>query len=849
MLDTLVSSPIRRPATPHLAWGLAGLILLGVGYPILRALLPGPVRVAIMIPIGLLLLWLLWKLTAPRSTVQTSRPLGLALMLVSLSLALSSVFGVADPVTIAGTLFDWLQVAVLLFLTLDLIAAGVSPRLFLAALFLTVSAMLLAMLWALGDWFWQWWQLWQPGMAWFPVGWRKPVGNTHPNQIAIILNFGIPLAIAALWLARHTWQRWLLAAWLLFAVIAMFYTSSRGGWLGMATVSAVMLLPLALSSLYQRAWRRLASLIGLSVLYTAVFLALLFANLQHVEAARNLPPRQTTAAPTTPAPVLDRETLSRLSHPTGRQVFWQRAREFFAERPLLGVGPEGYTTRYATVEPDSRFFRSPHAHSIYFSILSEAGLLGIAALLALAGAAGMLWWRGWHTADPLLQRDSDGTLHTPNDGRIVILAGAAVLVAVLAQGSVEVPTIDLIGMALIGATASLGAAGAWHSQPREQPHLPTLPFWQRARAVHPLHLVIGVVAVLAWASAIGIFVQRTRYEQLLSQARQAAQLGDIAAATEIYRTARDRYAWGGAAASEYAAALAWLAYTDPTDRAALDAAIRAQSVAQQRDPTNRATPVNTAALYIAAGQLERAQAILTDFAAADRRWAAPYILLAQIAESQGDAAQAEQHWRQVIGKEPYIAASRACQTSSLCAGLPIPPSEYAALVQARATLAQPQITPDAVEQIMAEAQRWNSIDLWAVAALAAERANLPHIRARALQAAQDLSETQNRQPTQQLAIVQLQDAMQRNDEQAMRRLLERWLLPPDMTLVPHLAQQLVTSTEQELAATLAQAAAQLGDAELQARAQAYLRRLTPHHAWRGSATPRAAQGTISTSSR
>ena len=832
MLDTLTSSPIHRSTTPRLAWGLVGLILLGVGYPILRALLPGPVRVAIMIPLGLLMLWLLWKLTAPRSTVQTSRPLGLALLLVSLSLTLSSVFGVADPVTIAGTLFDWLQVAVLLFLTLDLIAADVPPRLFLAALFLTVSAMLLSMLWALGGWFWQWWLLWQPGMAWLPVGWRKPVSNTHPNQIAIILNFGIPLAIAALWLARHTWQRWLLAAWLLFAVIAMFYTSSRGGWLGMAAVSAVMLLPLALSSLHHRAWRRLASLIGLSMLYAAVFLALLFANLQQVEAARNLPPRQPTAAPTTaaPGPVLDRETVSRLTHTAGRRVFWRRAREFFAERPLLGVGPEGYTTRYATVEPDSRFFRAPHAHSIYFSILSEAGLLGIAALLALTGAAGVIWWRGWRTAEPLLQRDPAGPLHTPSDGRIVILAGVAVLVAVLAQGSVEVPTIDLIGMALIGATASLGAAGAWHTQPRGRLHLPSLPLWQRARDVHPLHLVIGVVAVLAWASAIGIFVQRTRYEQLLSQARQAAQLGDVAAATEIYRVARDRYTWGGAAASEYATALAWLAYTDPTNRAALDAAIHAQGVAQQHDPTNRATPVNTAALHMAAGQLERAQTILTDFAAADRRWAAPYILLAQIAESQGDITQAEQHWRQVIGKEPYIAASRACQTSSLCAPLPLPTSEYAALVQARATLAQPQITPNAVDQIIADAQRWNSIDLWAVAALAAERSNLPQVRARALQAAQDLAETQNRQPTQQLAIVQLQDAMQRNDEQAIRRLLERWLLPPDMTLVPHLAQQLVTSTEQELAATLAQAAAQIGDAELQARAQAYLRRLTPRHA-------------------
>ncbi len=819
MLQTATN---QRELHPQPLWQGAffGVLVVSIGYPLLRAVLPGTVRIATLIPLVLVLLWLVWKLLAPRTTVQT--PLAVPLLVCSSALSLSSLFGVANQVAIVATLFDWLQVGVLLFLCLDLLAAGVRPRLILSALFAVLSFFLMVGVWSLGGWLVQWLALWQSGDPLLLVSWRQPVGGTHPNLAALLTSMGIPLAIAALWLAERAWQRWLWLIWLLCAVLVLVFAASRGGWLSMAAVSAAMVVPLAWSALRQRAWRRLGAIIGLSGLYAAVFIALFLLNLQQIEAARNLAPRDPPSAAQTAAPVLDTQTVSRLADTAGRQVFWQRALEFFKERPLLGVGPDGYTTRYASVEPHSRFFRAPHPHSIYLALLSESGIVGVLAVGGLALTALWVGWRGWRTAAPLLQRTADNRLETPPDGRIVILAGTAVLLAVLVQGLVEVPTIDIVGLALIAVAASLGAAGAWQSQPRSRLHPQSLNWWQRVQQVHPLQLAIALAAVLAWGMAIGIFLLRSDYEQQLSQARLQVQQGDLEAARATYARMLARYPWGSAAASEYATTLAWLAQEDA---ALLPAALAAQERARTADPTNRNTPVNQAALLLTAGRNAEATALLDAYVADDRQWAAPHVLLAQIHAQQGDVAAVTAAWQRALALQPDLAESRACLASTICTALPLPSSEYAALVQARMVLAQPTITTDAVTAIEQQAIRWNSIDLWAVAAQAATRAGMPLEQERALQAAQDLAQSQGQLPTRQLALVLLADAQARDDTATLRQLVEQWIVLPDMTLVPQLTQPLTSRTEQQLAAALVQAAAQLEDADLLARATAYAARV------------------------
>src|SRR5262249_28817920 len=81
-----------------------------------------------------------------------------------------------------------------------------------------------------------------------------------------------------------------------------------------------------------------------------------------------------------------------------RGQFWAAALDQFPSRPVVGVGPDlspWLYARYASIPPD---FFAPHAHSLIFQILSGSGLLGLAALLLLGGAAAVLLWRKWRAA-------------------------------------------------------------------------------------------------------------------------------------------------------------------------------------------------------------------------------------------------------------------------------------------------------------------------------------------------------------------------------------------------------------------------------------------------------------------
>lgn len=816
----------RQPAA---LWQFV-LVALGVGYPIGRAILPGTVQPALLVPLLLLLAWAGWLFFRPpanrRSLVQT--PLGVPLLLGGLSLALSSVVAVADPVTVAATLFDWVQVAVLLFLALYVLAAGWNPRLFTGATILAISLLLLAGAWAVGGWWLQWALLWQPGEPWLPVGFRKPIAETHPNQVALLLNIGIPLVIGALWQARQRWQQVLWALWLLLATVIMFYTSSRGGWLAMVATVGVVLAPLLWSALRQKRWRRLWLSMLLAAGYATLFLTLFLFNLRDIEAQRNLrPPPDATLQQQQAAPPA--QTVSRLTNTTGRTVFWQRALEFFQERPLLGVGPEGYATRYAAVEPHSRFFAAPHAHSIYLTALSESGILGSVALASLALAALWRWWQGWRRAAPLLAVAANGRAVVDPGGRVLLLSGGASLFSVGVHGLVEVPTIDSLGIALYTAAAALAVGGTWRLQAAPAPVLLGAPLWRRAvRAIHPLHLALVGCALLAWGSAAFLVQERANYREGLDTARQAVQQGDFEAALAHYNQSLARYPWGSAASSERATTLAWLARSDPER---LPAALAAQQLAATHDPTNLATPANRAALLLAMGQTSEATELLRGFIDAHRRWVAPVVLLAGVLEQTGETSEAQALWQRALALDATVADSAACLQSAVCAALPPADNRHAALVQARqlraalaadAPAAEQQATLEMLERL---GFGWDTVDMLAVGALAAQDVGAEQTAERFLTAAVDKAEIVGRKATPQLALALLTDALARNDEADLRRLLHTWVAPPDMQVVPQLSQPLLTTTERELARLLVVAAERVGEPRMLAQAVAYQERV------------------------
>jgi hypothetical protein len=109
-----------------------------------------------------------------------------------------------------------------------------------------------------------------------------------------------------------------------------------------------------------------------------------------------------------------------------------------------------------------------------------------------------------------------------------------------------------------------------------------------------------------------------------------------------------------------------------------------------------------------------------------------------------------------------------------------------------------------------------------VGAILAERVGNEQEHERFLTAALDRAATVGERQTPQLAVVLLRDAMERGDDAAMRRLITRWIDPPDMRVVPQMTRLLITTTDVELAQTAHAAAQQLDDEGLQQRTRAYL---------------------------
>jgi tetratricopeptide (TPR) repeat protein/O-antigen ligase len=810
----LVRWPVLRQ------YGPLALAVVAIGYPIARILLPGTARWAMLIPLLLLLLWYGWRVVRPAGVVQS--PLGLPVLASAAALAISSVFGVAEPPAIAAALFDWLEVFVILFLVVALLAAGWRPQVVFSATLLVVSVVLLTTAGILVYWWTQWAALWQPGDPWLPVSLRIGLPETHPNQTALLVNIGVPLVIAALWRARRRWQVALWGGWLLLAVLVVFFTSSRGSWLGLFTASATMLLPLLWSALRGQCWRRLWTTLLLAGGYTALFVTLLLVNLQAVQSSRlagpvsvapaassATTPTASPAASPTPAPTATpvpqqtvQQTTRALANPSGRTVFWSRALEFFVERPLFGVGPNGYAAHYRVSEPNSVVFAAPHAHSVPLQVLSEMGAVGAAALAWLALTALWIGWHGWRAAAPLLPAP-DTAAAAPVD-RPLLLACLAALAGLLAQGLVEVPHTFSVGMVLYLLAAALVPGGGWRLTSRQA----STAAWPGRLVTAPpaLHVVLVGCAVLAWGSAGAMLLHRNAQEALEAQARVAIHLGQPARALALYEQGIAQAPWNSSAYSGRAVALAALAQHDPQR---LPAALAAQELAARHDPANPATTLNQVALLAAMGQRDAAEAELRAFLETHRSsWAAPYVLLARLHEQANADEAARDAWRIAFRREPVLSESAACLRSRICLTMPYH-RRYAALAQAR----QLAIEPDAaaLREIERLARSWRNVDIWAVGALAAERAGDTRAAERLLQGALDESQNVAKEPTMQLAIVLLRDALARNDEAALRTLIDAWMYAPDEQMVPQIERLLVTTTEAELAQTLAEAAAALDD--------------------------------------
>jgi O-antigen ligase len=172
------------------------------------------------------------------------------------------------------------------------------------------------------------------------------------NDFAMAMNMAIPYAFALLAVERGVVRRTCLFVALGILILATAVTLSRGGFIGLAAVLAV---------LWVRSPRKLVSMALVIVMCLAlVTLA---------------PAKYWTEVSTISTSTNENDTGYR------RLYLWKIAWRMFLDNPVLGVGPANYQYNNFFYEDEKETSRGYHvwgraSHSVYFTLLPEYGLVG-----------------------------------------------------------------------------------------------------------------------------------------------------------------------------------------------------------------------------------------------------------------------------------------------------------------------------------------------------------------------------------------------------------------------------------------------------------------------------------------
>jgi tetratricopeptide (TPR) repeat protein/O-antigen ligase len=404
----------------------------------------------------ILVIWLSCRLYRRESLPRTGLGLPIIAFLAAqlIATALSS-----DPRRSLGNTWLIAFYALAFYLLIDLLRHSWPAELLVKSL-LVVSSIVVALgLIEIGQWY----------AGWFAIGgWTHPFPPAtlrvraflgHGNFAAGFLNLLIPLALTRFIWTRDRIPKLLLVLWLVAALVIVFFSSSRGGWLGTVTALAITLSLLTLlfppkgSLARLRRWSRsrwwLVVPLGCGLALIVAGVAWLgFRQLQHPSHG----------------PIL-----------TARRDFWLTAWRVFQSSPLWGTGPFTYGTqymKYTSIPPRSLF---AHAHSYVFNLAAETGLIGLAGFGCLIVAILRALWQSWQRAGKehrLLMAGCVGGLvgcavHNLADTVLtmptIVLTLVAVLAAALVDQSSEPSSGNLyprlsIGCLLLPSILLIGAA-------------------------------------------------------------------------------------------------------------------------------------------------------------------------------------------------------------------------------------------------------------------------------------------------------------------------------------------------------------------------------------------------------
>ena len=400
--------------------------------------------------------------------------------------ALSTVFS-ADPRRSVGALLLLALYVLLYYLVVDLLRAGWPAALFIKVLVLVSGFIVSAGLWELLRWYGGWLAIAGPG-EWAPAATlRVRAFLGHPNFVAAYFTLLAPLGLTSALRARGRVSRVVLGVWTVLAMVLVFFTSSRAGWLGCVVSLAALAALLSIEARPQlrTAWRwlrqrpRLMALIGVAVLVLGAVGAVVLAR--------------------------------QLQHPShgGRLDIWRVAWEMLARRPLVGNGPFTFGTEYIRAYSVPPILLLAHAHSYPLNTLAETGLLGGGALALAVWAFGRTAKRRWEAADRAQRLLLAGPL--------AALAGTAV--NSLLDTPQSFPAMAVITAVLVALLTAEAGGSAQTRPPR---------VWHKALLTAGWLLVVGA---LAWS--LRAYAPFSRGALAGSLGHWAAAAPDLDTATQI----------------------------------------------------------------------------------------------------------------------------------------------------------------------------------------------------------------------------------------------------------------------------------------------------------------------------
>lgn len=367
-----------------------------------------------------------------------------------------------------------MSISVFVFaLCADLAARGWPRELFVKALLMVGSVIILLGLLEAGLWYARWLRS-APG-AWIPDVLYRP-GNA--NVIAMFLNLLVMLAAARFLVSSSLFSRVVLAAMIVPALWLLFLTSSRGGWLGTAAGLVVLaVLSMVTGQFDWRAlWRYLRN--------RPAALGGLLAGLLLVSGVVGMFLYQRTLHPSH-GPVS-----------SARSDYWPPAWEAFRSSPLVGTGQFTYSNAFIQHNSAPPWPLFIHSHGTPFNLLAEMGLLGALAMTLLVGTILYGMWKQLRAVQ--------------GADRGVLLGVTAAVAAVGVHSLFDCFHTETIGLwalcMVIG--ASLGQAGSQPQLGRRQNAwvlLVLVGLWGELWLTVPLHQGVQLANSGRWDAAAAAF--------------------------------------------------------------------------------------------------------------------------------------------------------------------------------------------------------------------------------------------------------------------------------------------------------------------------------------------------------